>query len=174
MITKWIQVFVVGLALVFSTGLAAAADKLSSSDQKFIKEAAEGGLMEVELGKLAADKASSEKVKQFGKKMEQEHGKVNQELQQLAASKSIDLPKKLEGKHKSTVDRLAKLSGDKFDREYIKTMIDDHKADVDKFQREADKASDADVKKFASKQLPTLKQHLELARSTGQQVGSSR
>jgi putative membrane protein len=112
-------------------------------------------------------------VKEFGKKMEQDHSKLNKELQQLASTKNQQIPDKLEGKQKSTYDRLAKLSGEKFDREYMKTMIDDHKTDVDKFKKQADKADDADVKKFAAKALPTLQQHLELAQSTGQQVGAA-
>jgi predicted outer membrane protein len=85
----------------------------------------------------------------------------------------VQISDKLEGKHKSTYDRLAKLSGEKFDREYMKTMIDDHKSEVDKFKKEAESAKDPDVKQFASKTLPTLEKHLELAQSTGQQVGAA-
>jgi putative membrane protein len=162
------------MALAFSGSLALAADnKLSRGDQSFIKDAAAGGMMEVQLGKLASEKASSPQVKEFGKKMEQDHSKANKEIQQLASSKNVQIADKLEGKHKSTYDRLAKLSGDRFDREYMKTMIDDHKDDVDKFKKEADKADDADVKQFAAKTLPTLEKHLELAQSTGQQVGAA-
>jgi putative membrane protein len=168
------KLLAVTVALLFSGSLALAADnKLSRSDQSFIKDAAEGGMMEVQLGKLASEKAASQQVKEFGKKMEQDHGKANREIQQLASTKNVQIADKLEGKHKSTYDRLAKLSGERFDREYMKTMIDDHKADVDKFKKEADKADDADVKKFAAKTLPTLEQHLELAQSTGQQVGAA-
>ncbi len=160
-------------ALLFGASLAAAADKLSMGDSRFIKDAASGGLLEVELGRLAAEKAASQQVKDFGKKMEQEHGKANTELKQLASSKNVQIADKLDGKHKSTYDRLAKLSGERFDREYMKTMIDDHKADVDKFKKEAEKANDSDVKSFAAKTLPTLEKHLELAQSTGQQVGAA-
>lgn len=159
-------------ALLFSSSLAVAADKLSSGDQKFIKDAAAGGMMEVQLGKLASEKASSQQVKDFGKQMVTDHSKANTELKHLASTKNVQIPTELEGKHKSTYDRLAKLSGDRFDREYMKTMIDDHKDDVDKFKKQADKADDADVKQFAAKTLPTLEKHLEMAQSTGQQVGA--
>jgi putative membrane protein len=168
-----VKLLAVAAALVFSSSLAIAADKLSSGDQKFIKEAAAGGMLEVELGKLATEKASSQQVKDFGKRMERDHSKVNAELKQLASTKNVQLPTELEGKEKSTYERLSKLSGDRFDREYMQRMIDDHKEDVGAFQKQADKGDNADVKSFAAKTLPTLKEHLELAQSTGQQVGAA-
>ena len=168
-----IKLLTLAVALLFGGSLALAADKLSMGDSRFIKDAAAGGLMEVQLGKLASEKAASPQVKEFGKKMEQDHGKANTEIQHLASSKNVQISDKLEGKQKSTYDRLAKLSGERFDREYMKAMIDDHKDDVDKFKKQADKADDADVKKFAAKTLPVLQQHLELAQSTGQQVGAA-
>ena len=167
------KLLALGAALLFSSSLATAADKLSMGDSRFIKDAAGGGIMEVELGKLASEKAASPQVKEFGKKMEQDHSKLNTELKQLASTKNVQIPDKLEGKGKSTYDRLSKLSGDKFDREYMKAMIDDHKTDVDKFKKEADKADNPDVKSFAAKALPTLERHLEMAQSTGQQVGAA-
>ena len=104
--------------------------------------------------------------------MEQEHTKLYTEVKQFASTNNVQIPDKLEGKQKSTFDRLSKLSGERFDREYMKTMIDDHKTDVDKFKKQADKADNAELKKLAAKALPTLEQHLELAQSTGQQVGA--
>jgi putative membrane protein len=179
MFERWKVKFVVlTAALLFPAGLALAAGgkegKTSSADEKFIKQAAQGGMMETELGKIAAEKAGSDKVKEFGRRMDQDHGKVNQELKELAANKGVKLPGRLAGKQKSTVDRLAKLSGEVFDREYMRAMIDDHKEVVEKFQREAQKADDPQLKQFVSKQLPTLKKHLELARAAGQEVGAER
>jgi putative membrane protein len=145
-------------------------NKLSRSDASFVKEAAAGGMMEVELGKLAQEKASSDKVKQFGKRMEDDHSKANAELKQLASTKGVDLPTALEGKQKSTVERLSKLSGAQFDRQYMATMVSDHKEDVSKFRSESSKAKDPDVKQFAGKTLPTLKEHLQLAESTAKDV----
>jgi putative membrane protein len=172
-----IFVFVMALLVPFRLALAGESEqgtspKVSRAEANFLKEAAEGGLMEVELGKLATEKAASSQVKDFGKRMQQDHGKAAKELEQIAAKKGVDLPKQLEGKHKSTVEKLSKLSGEKFDREYMETMINDHKEDVEKFQRETEKGKDPDIKTFAGKQLPTLKKHLELARATGQQVGA--
>lgn len=166
--------FFAGLLVASYAPARAASDakssKLSTSDANFLKEAASGGMMEVELGKVAQQKASSEKVKEFGKKMEQDHSKANSDLKQLASDKGVDLPSSLDSKHKSTVDRLSKLSGPDFDRQYMNNMVKDHKEDVSKFQSEANKAKDPDVKQFASKTLPTLKEHLQLAESTAKDV----
>jgi len=174
-----VKSMVITLAMSLSVGLALAADskmsssKLSSSDSGFIKEAAQGGMMEVELGKAAQDKASNEKVKDFGKRMEQDHSKANDELKKIASDKGVQLSSDLDKKHKSTLDKLTKLSGAEFDRQYMRDMVSDHKEDVKKFQNEADKGKDADVKKFASQTLPTLKEHLQLAESTADAVKSS-
>jgi putative membrane protein len=145
-------------------------DKLSSGDANFVKEAASAGMMEVELGKMAQEKGSNDKVKQFGKQMQQDHGKANDELKQLASNKGVDLSSSLQKKHKSTVDKLAKLSGADFDRQYMRAMVDDHKEDVSKFDKESKNAKDPDVKQFASKTLPTLREHLKMAEETDKQV----
>jgi putative membrane protein len=144
--------------------------KASRADQKFIKDAAAGGMMEVELGKIAADKGTNDKVKAFGKRMQEDHGKANDELKKLAADKGVEIPTALEGKHKKTVDRLSKLSGEDFDRQYMRAMVDDHKEDLEKFQREADKGADPAIKQFASKHVPVLKKHLELAQTTNKEL----
>src|SRR5439155_24769817 len=102
----------ISFALLFSAGSALAADtksgseKLSSSDANFIKEAAQGGMMEVQLGKFASEKASNDQVKEFGRRMEQDHSKANDELKKLASDKGVDLQNELDKKHKSALDRL--------------------------------------------------------------------
>jgi len=146
--------------------------KLSKDESTFVKEAAEGGMMEVQLGKLAQEKAADDKVKQFGKRMEQDHSKVNDELKKIAADKGVQLSPDLDKKHKTNVDKLTKLSGAAFDKQYINDMVSDHKEDIKKFQRVADKGKDPDLKQFASQTLPTLKEHLQLAESTAQQAKS--
>jgi len=144
--------------------------KLTSGEERFMKEAASGGLMEVELGKIAADKGSHQRVKEFGKRMQSDHSKANTQLKKIASNKGVDLPTEPSGEHKSTMDKLTKLSGAEFDREYMEAMVDDHKEDIEKFQTEADKGKDPDLKKFASETLPVLKKHLELAQSTEKQI----
>ena len=142
------------------------------SPQEFIEGAAEGGMAEVELGNLAQQKAASDDVKQFGKRMAEDHGKVNDELKSLASQKKVTLPTTLDAKHKSTYDRLSKLSGAEFDRAYMSEMLKDHREDVEMF-RKAQQSSDADVKSFASRTLPTLEDHLASAERIDKQATAS-
>jgi putative membrane protein len=138
---------------------------LSSSDRKFIEETARGGVVEVELGKLAAQKGSSAEVKQFGQRMVDDHSKANDELQQLASRKGINVPNEMDAASKREYDKLQKLSGAGFDQEYIKAMVQDHQKDVKDFQKEQKSAKDADLKAFVTTTLPTLEEHLKLAQS---------
>jgi putative membrane protein len=173
-----VRFFVLSYTLLISAGAGLSADtktsnsKLSHEDSEFVTEAAQGGLMEVQLGKLAQDKASNERVKEFGKRMEQDHGRSNTELQKMASDKGIQLSTDLDKKHKSKVDKLA-LSGANFDRQYMQDMISDHKDDIKKFQRASDKGKDGDLKSFASQALPTLKEHLQMAENTSREIKSA-
>ena len=143
---------------------------LSPADQKFIKEAAEGGLAEVELGQLATEKGSSDDVKKFGQRMIDDHGKANDQLKQIASSKGVDLPSEPSAKNKATKDRLSKLSGEQFDKAYMTDMLQDHKIDIAAFRRESTSGRDQDVKSFATQTLPTLQDHLKDAQSIAPKV----
>jgi putative membrane protein len=180
-----VSALMIAAAVTFPSGFALAASgstkaessresksKLPSGEERFMKEAASGGLMEVELGKIAAEKGSHQRVKEFGKRMQADHSKANAQLKKIASSKGVELPTEPSGEHKSTMDKLTKLSGAEFDREYMEAMVDDHKEDIEKFQTQADKGKDPEVKKFASESLPILKKHLELAQSTEKQIKS--
>ena len=144
--------------------------KLTAGDRKFITHALHGSMAEVELGKLASERASSDAVKQFGQRMVDEHGKASDELQKIAQEKGVSPPTEMESKHKKLHDRLSKLSGADFDRAYMDEMVKDHRSDVKSFQREATNAKDPDVKGFAAKTLPTLQDHLKQAESIHGQV----
>lgn len=139
--------------------------KLSAGENTFLTNAAEGGMAEVELGNLAQEKGNSDVVKQFGKRMVDDHSKINDELKPLASSKGVTVPTTLDAKSQATKDRLSKLSGAAFDRAYMQDMVTDHTHDVAEFRRMASSATDPDIKAFASKQLPTLEEHLKLART---------
>ena len=147
-------------------------DKVARADRKFIETAAEGGMAEVQLGQLAAQKGQSDQVKQFGQKMVDDHTKANDQLKQIASTKGVTLPTDLKSADKREMDRLSKLSGAEFDREYMKHMVSDHKKDVSDFQKEAKSGKDAEVKSFASQTVPVLQQHLQLAQSTDAAVRS--
>jgi len=138
--------------------------KVARGDQHFMKEAAEGGMAEVQMGQLASQRASSDAVKQFGKRMADDHQKAADELKQLASQKGVALPTSLDRGHQRLYDRLSKLNGADFDRAYMKEMVKDHDRDVKAFQKEADAGKDSDVKAWAAKTLPTLKDHQQQAK----------
>jgi len=150
----------------------AATAALSSGDRKFIQEAAQGGVGEVKLGQLAAQKGESSEVKQFGQRMADDHSKANDKLQQVASSKGVNLPNDMDAASKREYQKLQKLSGARFDQEYMKAMVSDHKKDVKEFQTEEKAAKDGDVKAFAANTLPTLEEHLKLAQSGQAAVNS--
>lgn len=133
-------------------------------DRAFVLEAGPGGLAEVELGKLAAQKGQSADVKRFGQRMVSDHSKANAELKKLAASKGITLPAEMNAEQKAERDKLAKLSGPEFDREYMALMVEDHDKDVAAFEEEAKNGSDPDIKSFAAKTLPTLQEHQRMSK----------
>ena len=130
-------------------------------DEDFMNTAAQGGMEEVKLGELAASKAQSPEVKAFGQRMVTDHNKANTELKTLAAGKNFTLPTDVNGEQKEDTEKLSKLTGAAFDKEYVKMMVEDHEKDVADFQKQSTGASDAGVKAFAAKTLPTLKSHLE-------------
>ena len=146
---------------------------LAPADRTFVREAATGGLAEVELGNLAKEKASNADVKQFGDRMVTDHSKANDELKQWAQQKNVTLPTELDARTKATRDRLSKLSGEAFDKAYMAAMVTDHQKDVAAFQRESKMAKDADLKTWAGKTLPTLEDHLKLARETRSKVAGA-
>jgi len=148
--------------------------QLAGTEQAFLKEAATGGLMEVELGRLATEKASSAEVKQFGQRMVEDHGKANQQLSTIAQQKNVQVPTELTGKAKADYDRLSKLSGEQFDRAYMQMMVRDHRKDVGDFRKQSTSAKDPDLKSFASQTLPTLEEHLKLAEQTQSSVNAAR
>jgi len=149
------------------------ADHAMTADHTFVTKAAEGGMAEVKLGQLAADKATSDDVKKFGQRMVTDHGKANDELKSLAQQKSITLPSDLNAKDKATYDRFSKLSGAAFDRAYMQHMLADHRTDVNEFKKESTSGKDPDVKAWAGKTLPTLEEHLKLAQDANKAVGTS-
>jgi len=147
-----------------SASMGASPSQVAPSDKKFVREAAQGGMAEVELGKLATEKASSDEVKKFGQRMVDDHTKAGNELKQIAGEKGIVVSQQLSAKDKMTKDRLSKLSGEQFDKAYMADMVKDHTQDVADFQKEANSGADSDVKNFAAKTLPTLQDHLREAK----------
>ncbi len=135
---------------------------VTGGDLDFMNQAAPGGKAEVDLGRMAASQGMSKEVKEFGQKMVEDHSKANQELMQLAGQKKVTLPPDVMPKHKEVMEKLSKLKGADFDREYVKAMVEDHEKDVTAFAATASNGVDADVKAFAAKALPTLRMHLQM------------
>jgi putative membrane protein len=134
-------------------------------DRKFVKDAAQGGMTEVELGKLATQKATRDDVKQFAQKMIDDHTKAGDQLKQVAAKENIPVPDSLDSKHQSRIDKLSKLDGANFDKAYVKDQLKDHQSDVKDFSAEAQSGTNGNVRAFASNTLPTLQQHLDLVKN---------
>ena len=144
---------------------------MKSADMTFAMKAAQGGLAEVEMGKLAADKGNSADVKAFGQHMVDDHTKANENLKSVAQGENITLPATMNAKDQAEYNRLKNLSGAAFDHRYVNDMVKDHEEDVKEFQKEANGGQDAQIKNFAQQTLPTLQEHL--SRIKGIQSGSS-
>jgi len=182
-----------------TTTEAGKAGTLSSSDEKFIKDACKGGHIEVKMGKLGVQKAQNSEVRQFAQKLVDDHTRANSELKQLAASKGCTLPEpqdritaidddadrtqvreKTDADHADSKDhaefkrewqKLESSSGADFDRQYVRMTVMCHEKGVKEFEKVSQGTGDADVKAFAAKTLPTLREHLATARSLQTQVG---
>jgi putative membrane protein len=150
---------VVGLILVVP--YARAETKLSTADKNFILTAAQGGMTEVKLGELAAQKGMHDDVKSFGQMMVKDHTAISGDLKALAAQKGVTLPDSLDAKHQGMVDKMAALTGSKFDDAYIAGMIKDHKMDAREFKAESAETKDADIKSFVDKSIPVVDEHLK-------------
>ena len=144
---------------------------VTGGDLDFMNGAAPGGMAEVELGKMAVSKSQNADVKAFAQKMIDDHTKAGADLKALAAQKKVMLPPDVMPAHKQLMEKLSKLSGADFDKEYVKAMIEDHEKDVTTFESVSKTAGDADVKAFATKTLPTLKMHLEMIKGLADKMG---
>jgi len=171
------SMFVVAGLVMLGTGIFAQSQEppVNSHDKSFVSNAAESGLAEVELGQMAQSKASSDKIKNFAQKMVDDHGKVNDELKDCAQKLGVNVPDHMSVTEKGEKTKLDMYSGDHFDRAYISDMIKDHRDDIAAFQREVREGQNPDLKAFAEKNLPTLKEHLRLAEKTQREItGESR
>lgn len=135
---------------------------VTSDDAKFATAAANGGMAEVALGKLALTKTSNASVKEFANMMVTDHGKANTELMGIAKTKNITLPTEPDSTHIKKMDDLSKMKGSDFDKAYVDAMVDGHKKTLDLMNGEAKDGKDADLKAFASKTAPIVKMHLDM------------
>jgi putative membrane protein len=160
----------IATAAVLAVTSAWAADK---RDQTFIKDAIEGNLAEVQMGKLAQDKGQSDAVKSFGQMLVTDHSDANQKATAVANQIGVTPPTEPNAKQKAMYDKLSKLSGPAFDRQFATEMVQDHKQDISKFQQETKKQNDP-VGDFARQTLPTLQKHLQQAEALTNKKSTSR
>lgn len=146
------------------------ASAYAASDNGFVEKAARGGLAEVQLGQLAQEKATNPDVKAMAQHIVQGHQKANQELQQMAQSKGITVPTDVGRKYEKSHEKLAKLSGAEFDKEYVKVMVKDHKDDIKDFQKQAKRGDDPELKSWAAQTVPVLQEHLKMAEALQDQL----
>lgn len=143
----------------------ASAATLNKADQKIVMNMAIANMAEVEAGKMAIEKTQNAQIKSFAQKMVDEHSKALAEVAALAQSKGVTLPTTVDAPHKAMAAKLNKLSGDAFDRAYVADAgVTDHAKVHAKLKGFEKKAKDADVKALASKMLPTVDEHLQMAR----------
>jgi putative membrane protein len=133
---------------------------VDEADAKFTTQAAVGGMAEVELGKLALEKSSNAKVKEFATMMVKDHGMANTELMAIAKLKNITLPSTVDDEHKQKMDDLSKKTGADFDKAYVDAMVSGHKSTLKLMEDESKDGKDADLKSFASKTAPIVQGHL--------------
>jgi putative membrane protein len=133
-------------------------------DAEWAVAIADGGMLEVKLGELAQTNASVASVKDFGMMITKDYGAANSELEKLAEQYNISLPTTLSENSQKMYDDLASKKGADFDKAYIADMKDDHEEDIEMFEKEAEDGKNADLKAFAAKTLPTLKNHLEMVK----------
>ncbi len=132
-------------------------------DADFATAAADGGMLEVELGKMAMEKGVSNSIKKLGAMMVKDHSKANDELKAVAAEKNITLPVMMSDKCQKKVAELSEKKGTDFDKAYADLMVSDHKEDIDEFKKEADKGMDAQLSAWAKGKVPILEHHLMMA-----------
>jgi putative membrane protein len=156
---------------VLMLGLPALALAASHPDASFYKNAAEGGIAEVEAGQLAQEKGNSQPVKDFGAMMVKDHSAANEKLKALASSKGITLPTSPSVGQMATKTKLNLLSGDTFDKSYVKGQISAHRQTIALFRKEMSSGRDADAKAFATATLPTVRSHLKAITAIAADMG---
>jgi putative membrane protein len=149
------------LASMLAAPLALAADTKADA---FMQKAIEGNLAEIKVGQLAQQKGDSEGVRHFGTVLEQDHSQANQQAMTAASSMGVAPPAEPSPKEQKEYQKLASLSGKKFDKTFTKDMIKDHKKDIAEYKKEA-KSSNGPAASYAEQSLPVLHKHLQLAES---------
>jgi len=181
--SKVSKIIYVSCLTIFLTGLGswavlahqdeAAQSKADIADAHFAKAAAQGGMAEIQLGKLAADRGSNSVVKAFGERMVAQHGAAGDQLKAASQQANIVLPSTVSSKDQQIYDRLARLNGSDFDRAYADDMVRDHEQDLNEFQNEANNGKNSSIRAFAAQTVPMIQEHLNQAREMQKAVSQT-
>lgn len=150
--------------IVFAGGTA-----LEPGDQFFLRQASKGGLLEVRLAELAAERAANPAIQDVAAKLLEDHRRANERLKAFAEQQHVMLPTEL-GKHQEDVDRLAQLSGPDFGKAYLKEMVDHHEQAVATFQRQAEEGADPHIRAWAGQLVTTLRTHLHMVQEIAEKL----
>lgn len=165
----------IGIATGLALAQGAAAIDLSNDDQRFLRKAGESGMLEMQASELAVQKAENPEVKRYAEMMIKDHAAVDKELKVLAQRKGFQLPVELEGGKLRLMENLRQLDGAAFDEEYAdEVAVDAHEDTVELFEDAAEDADDDEVRAFAAKHLPALKNHLEMGHKLEDLVADAR
>lgn len=160
--TSKLVLFFIIAAIVVTFGMKVAGVR-ALSDREFVQKAASGDKMEVTLGEMAVRQASSPEVRNFGQRLVTDHNFAGNQLMEIADKDHISFPQDMDRMDDSMVKHLSGLKGQDFDRAYMKHMVEDHKNDIEMFQKVAQNSKNPDLKNYARQTLPTLQEHLKLA-----------
>lgn len=144
----------------------------AGSDTPFARDAATGGLAEVQMGQVGVQQASNTEVRQFAQRMVDDHTQANNDLMRVAQQNGIDLPDRPTPDQQQMLDQTRRMSGTDFDRSFMRHMVDDHQKVVAAFEQEAANGTNPDLKAFAQRTLPTLREHLRMAKEIAGRVGA--
>ena len=140
----------------------------SYADQSFVRKTLEDNQAQVQMGQLAAQKSSSDDVKQFGEKMAQIHEQLTSQMKPVAQKLGVSEPKQPSKKDKQAIERMQSLSGAEFDTVFIQAMMKDQQSDLKDFKSEAQSAQDPTVQQLARMDAPVLSQHLKILEQLAQ------
>jgi putative membrane protein len=164
------------LALVAMCSVSTAQERRADDPQepitpnRFVLKVSGAGIAEVAFAKMAAQKANSEDVRKFAQMLMDDHTKANKKLAQIAETKQIPIAREMEPKHQEKERKFSELTGAAFDREYVTSMVKSHEDSISLFTKFSETATDADLKAFANETLPTLKEHLKMAKELADKI----
>jgi len=130
--------------------------QMSDTDRTFVTNAYQSNLTEIQLGQFAEQQASSDEVKQYARDVVADHTRANDELQQIANTKGVDLPSDIQSTEQ---EQFSGLSGAEFDRQYLQHQQDAHRQAISMYEQQASQGQDPELKAFASNQLSSLREH---------------